>query len=78
MVGRGDVPKDPKYIQRFDKNAVLNSLDWYGAHDYQDQKTHDEVRSLVRQLQPNPDKVRNLGEYLSVPLAPGLAFEIAK
>lgn len=78
MVIRGDVPPGPHYRRRLYQNAVLNTFDWYGSHDHQNQKTPGELRRLVDRLQPEESKVRNLEPYLSIPLPPGLAIDISK
>lgn len=75
---RGDVPRGPNRLYRMYKSAELNTFDWYGSHAYQHQKTTQEIRDLVAELQPNEDLVRNLDRYLTRPIPPGLAIRIAK
>src|SRR5262249_19937310 len=35
FVVRGDVPRGPYRLSRAYRLAVLNTFDWYGAHEYQ-------------------------------------------
>lgn len=78
MVIRGDVPPGPSYRRRLYINTVLNTFDWYGSHSFQHQKTPDEIRHLVNELQPNTSMIKNLEEYCRVPLPPGLAVRVFK
>lgn len=78
MIIRGDVPPGPDLKLRQYRQTVLNTYDWYGFHAYQAQKTGKELRDLVAELQPDPKYIRNLDEYLKVPLPPGLAIRISR
>lgn len=79
LVIRGNVPKGPHYFGRLYLAGMLNTFDYYGSHAYQHHKTRDEIRSLVRCLQPNAVKVQNLETYLKLPAPPpGCAIRLMK
>lgn len=73
---RGDVPEGPNWIARAYKSGVLNTFDCYGSHTYQHLKSDDEIRSLVRRL--NPRSVGNLDAYFSRPQPIGIALRLFK
>lgn len=75
---RGDVPKGPNYFKRAYKSGVLNTFDCYGAHAYQHLKTDNEIRLLVTELQPNPEKVKNMDRYFLRPQPIGIALRLQR
>jgi uncharacterized protein YbaR (Trm112 family)/2-polyprenyl-3-methyl-5-hydroxy-6-metoxy-1,4-benzoquinol methylase len=79
FVVRGEVPAGEGRLRRAYRLAVLNTFDWYGAHEYQHHKTRDEIESLVKELQPDAAKVSNLERYLKIPAPPvGCAIRVAR
>jgi SAM-dependent methyltransferase/uncharacterized protein YbaR (Trm112 family) len=75
---RGDVPQGPRRLERLYKAAVLNTYDWYGYHEYQHQKTADELQQLVAELQPDPTCVVNAERFFSAPQPVGIALRVRK
>lgn len=78
LMVRGDVPDGPGRLRRMYRVGVLNTFDWYGAHQYQHHKTEHELRTLIRSLQPDPLKVSNLERYFVKPTPIGCAIRIRK
>lgn len=78
VVVRGVVPPGPHYWRRAYKSTVLNTFDCYGAHTYQHMKSDDEIRALVRELQPDPAKVLNADRYFLRPPPIGIALRLKK
>jgi hypothetical protein len=79
----GDVPKLPgdslwAYTKRRFKNTSLNTFDCFGSHQYQHLKTDDEMRTLVRALQPIPEKIRNMDKYFRRPAPIGCALRVSR
>ena len=74
----GDVPQGPDQVRRQYKSAVLNTFDWYGSHQFQHQKSKEEIRALVSELQPDETLRRNVEAYLTRQIPPGLAMRLAK
>jgi len=64
----GDVPKLPAesawgYLLRRFKNTSLNTFDGFGSHQFQHHKSDDEIRALVKAMQPDAGKVANMDKY---------------
>lgn len=80
---QGDVPRiegEPatKRLARRYRSTVLNTFDKYGAHTYQHHKSNDEVRSLVKSLQPDQNKVKNVDKYFMRPQPIGCALRVIR
>jgi SAM-dependent methyltransferase len=79
---RGDVPRGTdsyySFLKRGYRQGLLNTFDWYGAHEYQHHLSEAELRKLVSELQPDSSKVLNLDRYFRVPAPIGCAFRIKK
>lgn len=81
FVVQGDVPRIPNETlwnrlgRRF-KITTLNTYDGFGFHKYQHHKTDEEIRNLVRELQPDETKVMNSEKYFSRPAPIGCALRI--
>lgn len=73
---RGDIPPGPNHWSRAYKSGVLNTFDCFGSHSYQHLKTDDEIRALVAELQPNPEKVFNAERYFMRPPPIGIALRL--
>lgn len=56
----------------------LNTFDQFGSHRYQHLKTEDEIRSLLRTLQPDESKVLNVAPYFSRPAPIGCALRVRR
>lgn len=83
MCTQGDVPRiDDEgplaYLARRYRATVLNTFDAFGSHTYQHHKPDAEIRSLVRQLQPDPGKIANMEAYFTRPQPIGCALRIAR
>jgi SAM-dependent methyltransferase len=79
FVVRGEVPAGKQWLRRAYRLAVLNTFDWYGAHEHQHHKTREEIDSLVKELQPDASKVCNLQSYLKLPAPPiGCAIRLER
>ncbi len=78
IVIRGDVPPGPDYWHRAYKSAVLNTFDCYGAHTFQHMKSDDEIRGLVKELQPDANKVLNADRYFLRPPPIGIALRLQR
>lgn len=63
-------------MKRRFKAASLNTFDAYGSHQYQHHKSDDEIRALVKELQPDSTKVLNIDGYFSRPPKIGCAIRI--
>lgn len=64
----GDVPRLPAesawgYLLRRFKNTSLNTFDGFRSHQIQHLKSDDEIRALVKALQPDAAKVANMDKY---------------
>ena len=78
---QGDVPRldgESAWVRmkRHFKNTKLNTFDWYGSHQYQHHKSDDEIRTLVKALQPDPMKILNMDKYFLRPPPIGCALRI--
>ncbi len=62
-------------LRRWYQATVLNTFDCFGSHTYQHHRT-DEIRALVRTLQPDPAKVLNMDRYFSRPTPIGCAIRV--
>jgi hypothetical protein len=77
----GDVPKLPAesawgYLLRRFKNTSLNTFDNFGSHHFQHLKLDDEIRALVKAMQPNAAKVANMDRYFMRPAPIGCALRV--
>jgi SAM-dependent methyltransferase len=77
----GDVPRRDKesawsFAKRRFKNTALNTFDCYGSHSFQHLKTDEEIRALVKELQPDSSKVFNMDEYFKRPTPIGCALRV--
>lgn len=80
---QGDVPRIEgestwARMQRTFKNTSLNTFDAFGSHQYQHHKSDDEIRSLVRSLQPDDKKVLNMEKYFLRPAPTGCALRLVR
>jgi uncharacterized protein YbaR (Trm112 family)/SAM-dependent methyltransferase len=78
---QGDVPKlkNESFFARLKrkfKATVLNTFDCFGSHEFQHHKSDDEILNLVKSLQPDSGKIRNLQEYFQRPQPIGCALRI--
>jgi SAM-dependent methyltransferase len=78
LMVRGDVPRGPGWIRRAYQSGALNTFDCYGSHAYQHLKPDDEIRALVRSLQPDPAYVSNLDRYFERPQPIGIALRLRR
>lgn len=77
----GDVPKlanEPAwvYMKRCFENTLLNTFDCYGSHSFQHYKSDDEIRALVKMMQPDDSKVLNMEKYFQRPVPIGCALRV--
>jgi len=83
LVGQGDVPviegesRLSRLKRRF-RSSSLNTFDAYGSHQYQHHKRDEEIRALIRELQPESSKVINADKYFLRPPPIGCALRIFK
>lgn len=75
---RGDVPAGPERWQRAYRLGVLNTFDCYGSHAYQHLKRDCEIKALVAELQPNPEKVLNFERYFQRPQPIAIALRLSR
>lgn len=80
---QGDVPRLTgetawQYLKRRFKNTSLNTFDAYGSHKYQHHKSDDAIRALIKALQPDAAKVRNMDQYFLRPAPIGCALRVFK
>lgn len=80
---QGDVPRienESKYsrLKRRFKATSLNTFDWFGSHEYQHHKSDDDIKNLLRQLQPDQSKVKNIDKYFQRPPYIGCALRIER
>lgn len=78
---QGDVPNTKGVLDRIRRRyraTVLNTFDFYGGHTYQHHRTEEEIRALVRQLQPDESKVLNSASYFRRPPPIGCALRVAR
>jgi len=83
IVVQGDVPVirgegSLARLKRRYKTACLNTFDCYGSHEYQHHKSDEELRQLVRRLQPDKSKVLNVEKYYLRPPPIGCALRVFK
>lgn len=80
---QGDVPRLEGEsvwdgMRRRFKTTSLITFDWFGSHQYQHHKSDDEIRALVRSLQPDPAKILNMDKYFHRPALVGCALRIIR
>ena len=78
---QGDVPRvaGESRLRRLGRRfqaTSLNTFDGFGAHQFQHHKTDDAIRHLVRELQPDNEKVLNSDRYFARPLYIGCALRV--
>lgn len=78
---QGDIPiiESEKFLLRLKrryKNTVLNTFDGFGSHQYQHHKCDEEIKQLVKKLQPDPGKVFNADRYFHMPPPIGCALRV--
>jgi hypothetical protein len=78
---QGDVPRIDgestwQYLKRSFKNTSLNTFDYYGSHSFQHHKSDDAIRALVKAMQPDAAKVRNMDKYFLRPAPIGCALRV--
>lgn len=78
-----DVPRLPaethwSYMKRRFKNTHLNTFDWYGSHQFQHHKSDDEIRTLLKAMQPDTAKVGNVDRYFLRPKPIGIALRVSR
>ena len=66
------------YKIRIYKNTVLNTFDCFGSHEFQHLKSDNEIRLLIKELQPDDSKVDNVDKYFQRPTPPGCALRVHK
>jgi len=81
LVAQGDVPvvQGESWLARLKRRfraASLNTFDAYGSHQFQHHKRDDEIRALVRQLQPDASRVMNADRYFLRPTPIGCALRV--
>lgn len=79
----GDVSKLPAdsawgYMKRRFKNTSLNTFDCFGSHSFQHFKSDDEIRALVKAMQPDAAKVANMDKYFLRPAPIGCALRVLR
>lgn len=83
VVVQGDVPpvQGESWVSRIKrryKNACLNTFDCYGSHEYQHHLSDDEIRALVKSMQPDESRVVNSDTYYLRPPPIGCALRVFK
>jgi len=78
---QGDVPRVNSenavtHVIRRYRATVLNTFDGFGSHSFQHHKSDAEIRSLIAELQPNPQKIVNIDQYFTKPAPVGCALRI--
>lgn len=76
---QGDVPNTKGMFDRIRRRyraTVLNTFDYYGSHAFQHHKTDEEIRAIVRLLQPDECKVLNTASYFHRPPPIGCALRV--
>lgn len=76
FVVRGEVLPGAGYLRRAYRGAVLNTFDWFGAHEYQHLKSDREIQALVVELKPA--RVLNMDRYFLRPQPIGIALRLIK
>ena len=79
----GDVPRLPAestigYMKRRFKSTSHNTFDGFGSHQYQHHKSNDEIRTLVKAMQPDMAKFANLDKYFMRPPSIGSALQVSR
>ena len=65
-----------RYLKRRYRATVLNTFDCFGSHLFQHHKSDVEIRSLIFELQPNPEKIMNIEKYFTRPAPIGCALRL--
>lgn len=81
LVAQGDVPVvlGESWLARLKRRfraASLNTFDAYGSHQYQHHKRDEEIRALVRELQPDASRIMNMEKYFLRPTPIGCALRV--
>jgi len=79
----GDVPRLPAesvwgYMKRRFKNTKHNTFDSYGSHQFQHHKSDNDIRTLVKAMQPDMAKVANMDKYFMRPTPIGCALRVSR
>jgi len=79
----GDVPRLPAdsawtHMKWRFKNTSLNTFDKFGSHQFQHLKSDDEIRALVKAMQPDAGKVANMEKYFMRPTPIGCALRVSR
>ena len=79
----GDVPRLPAdsawtHMKWRFKNTSLNTFDKFGSHQFQHLKSDDEIRTLVKAMQPDAGKVANMEKYFMRPTPIGCALRVSR
>lgn len=79
---RGDVPREDEGMLAYSRKAyratVLNTFDYFGAHDYQHYKTDAELKTLLNELQSDSSKILNYESYFLQDQPIGCALRVLK
>lgn len=80
---QGDVPRQAgesklARLKRRYRATVLNTFDGFGSHEFQHHKSDADIRALVSELQPDPQKVLNADKYFARPPYIGCALRVFK
>lgn len=84
LVSQGDVPYPQNltkwYLKTFYRFrcSVVNTFDAFGSHKYQWYLSNHQINSIITQLVPPPENVRNKTKYFSRPTPPGTALRLSK
>ena len=73
---RGEVPPGDRYAERLHETTVLNTLDWYGSHQYQHHLSGEELAAICHGLSPSPKTILNLELYRKRPVPPGAQIRL--
>lgn len=78
LMYRGDVPKGEQYLKRAYKAGLLNTFDWFGSHHNQHYMADEDIKTLIKELQPDTTKIKNLEKYFLRPVPIGCALRLFK
>ncbi len=67
----------PESVVHFHRNAH-NTFDDFGSHTFQHHKSDDDIRALVKAMQPNAAKVANMNKYFQRPAPIGCALRVSR
>ena len=65
-----------QYLKRRFNNTSLNTFDAFGSHSFQHHKSDDAIRALVKAMQHDATKVRNMDKYFLRPSPIGCALRV--